>query len=345
MKKNYLILSLMMAHNIYAADQTIVSPYCWNNQDIEYLYYKTPTDTDRLPNDLHSRGLFTDPHSNTFKPMWDLRYVNPSSSLFDAPNHASYTGLDTRYGNRASAFGTNISRWYNAGSIVQTECVNGLLAGGTMVNLWDTVDQSIGEKETGGPQATFKYRIIGNIRPWNNGKNLRIQANFDRPIYTKSSGNIGGNISFVASLQNIHNPALQFYYVMPVWGYSNGYGREQYIGHDNNLYFASAPFISTEDDGTRYAIASQYSNQTFRVTASNNVNPTSDDGIWPHFFRVNVPYKSFQKALNDIGHSSKPEDWRVIMLGIQFEIEEDGGKGSIAGSFLGYSAAITDSPQ
>jgi len=344
MKKNYLILSLMMAHNIYAADQTIVSPYCWNNQDIEYLYYKTPADTKRHYNDLYSRGLFTDPYSNTFKPMWDLRYVNPSSSLFDASNHASYTGLDTRNGYRASAFGTNISQWYNAGSIVQTKCVNGLLAGGAMVNLWDAVDQSI-EKEKGGPQATLKYHLSGNIRPWNNGKNLRIQANFDRPIYTKSSENRGGNINFVATVQNINDPQKQFYYVMPIWGYNQGYTRSDSTSNDGNLPFVVAPFVSINDDGTRYAIASQYSNQTFEVIASNNVNPTSDDGRWPHFFRANIPYKSFEKALNDLGFDSRPEDWRITLLGIQFEIEEAGGKGSIAGSFIGYSATITDRPE
>jgi len=346
MKKKLLISSIILiVNNVSASDQPIVSPYCWNNQDIEYLYYRTPADADREHyNNLYNRGLFTNPYSNTFKPMWDLRYVNPSSSLFDAANHANYTGLDTRDGYRASAFGTSISRWNNAGSIVQTKCVNGILTGGVMVNLWDAVDQSI-EEVKGGPQASLMYHFSGDVRPWVNGKSLRLQANFDRPIYTKSPGNMGGNISFVATIQNIYDPKKQFYYVMPVWSYGKGYTRNQSWQNDGNLPFVVAPFTSTHNDGTRYAIAYKYSNQTFEVTPNTRPNPTSDDGKWPHFFRAYVPYRSLQKALSDRGYNSRPEDWKVIMLGIQYEIEENGGKGSIAGSFYGFRADITDDPR
>ena len=345
--KKIIFTGLVLIQSTFASEQPVVSPYCWNNQDIKYLYYQTPAVAHlHYLNDIWSHK--TTPSSNTFKPIWDLRYVNSSSPLYDAANHSVYTGLDTRDGYEASSFGTSISRWNHGGSIVQTKCINGLLAAGTIVNLWDSPSKSI---KDGGPQSSFVYHLIG-VYPWKDYRNLRLQANFDLPIYYKGAGNTGGNINFILYMHNKYTDK-SFSYVIPIFGYGDGYStkdKKKKIDSNTDIGWVTAPIIS-EEDGSRYVTRSQYSIKTRNINPNIQSNPTSDDGRWPYFFRANISYNNFNKALSENGFSIKdnqlnaPQYWETTLIGIQYEIEEEGGYGSISGSFYGLRADITDRPE
>ncbi|NPA29039.1 MAG: hypothetical protein GXO33_02525, partial [Epsilonproteobacteria bacterium] len=41
---------------------------------------------------------------------------------------------------------------------------------------------------------------------------------------------------------------------------------------------------------------------------------------------------------------SNPEDWEVLLIGIQYELAEEGGKALLAGSFRGFEAGISRLP-
>lgn len=104
----------------------------------------------------------------------DIRYANPVTQHvhnFNAswtPKHYKYTGLDARTGYRNSVVETYASTYNTSASVTQAECINGNLAFGTTINLYDVHEQTL---TYAGPETTFAYNFGDtSIRPWKSNK-------------------------------------------------------------------------------------------------------------------------------------------------------------------------------
>jgi len=82
---------------------------------------------------------------------------------------------------------------------------------------------------------------------------------------------------------------------------------------------------------------------------------TKDDNTWNSFYRTNISYQNLLAVLNALKNNppeeiagqdfgSSPEDWEVTLIAVQYEIEEQGGKALLAGSFSGLEAYISENP-
>lgn len=89
---------------------------------------------------------------------------------------------------------------------------------------------------------------------------------------------------------------------------------------------------------------------------SNQSSPSGkDDDNWSNFFRVNVSYQNLLAVLNELRKNPpagvagvdfglSPEDWELTSIMVQYELEEQGGKAILSGSFRGFEAYISKLP-
>jgi hypothetical protein len=337
------------------ARQVLISASCGANHAVEYVYYTTPADTVRT---LHDTQHFISYPGNE-KPYWDIRYVDPVSvfinngSFDHYPDHGTYTGLDVRTGVRNIGIGTAAAQVEAGGGITQSECVDGLLAGGATINLYNAPDQYI---HYGGPQSTFTYQL-GNSSlsyPWkaDGSGNLAIQASFDVPLYFNYGNNIGGSVSFGVYLKN-RRTGVVLNYIIGLYAAGEAWIKEKRgIQFDPTTRFIHvATVVSDESWWSTNSLSSTLITEVF---PSPNVT-TKDDGQWPHFFRVNIAYQNLQALLQELNTNPPagaenqsfgldPSEWAVTAINIQYELDEEGGKATLSGSFRGFEAYISQLP-
>ena len=346
---------------VYQEDESakvaLISANCSNNAPVGYVHYSTPSSTANYLTDI--RSYYTYPGQSSLKPYWDIRYVNPVSQYMNGgsydfyPNHGEYTGLDTRIGVNNIGVGTDLSISDAQGGIVQSECVGGLIAGGTTINLNDAPEQSI---YYGGPQSTFTY-FLGSTHltsPWNANAtgNLVIQASFDKPLYFNYEENLGGSVNFNVFMKNKKN-GIMLNFVIGIYAMGTAWQLEkagiQYDPTTNIVHVATVI-----KDSSWWSTKSPQSQEIREVLAGEH-QKTSDNGIWPDFYRVNISYQNLLEVLKElevtppagaenISYGMNPEDWEVTLLAIQYELEEDGGKAALSGSFKGFEAYTTQLP-
>jgi len=241
--------------------------------------------------------------------------------------------------------GTYASQVDSSASVAQTECIEGAIAGGTTINLYDAPEQYI---EYAGPQSTFVYYFGDkSIRPWksNGTGNYMLQAKLDNPFWGNWSGhNIGGEVNFIFYLTNIKT-GHQFSYVITIYGAGKA---RKYESKDirmdttNGIAFASTAI----NNNTKYATKSQWSASTTGPRRNEHTFSHTQQRHWSSFYRVNVSYSNLMNALSASKftntYDKNPVNWAVTNSGIQYELEEDGGKATLTGSFWDFKTYMTD---
>lgn len=333
----------------------IVSSSCNANQVPQYISFLTQQEaSSNIFSSL--RNLYSFPEKNILKPYWDIRYVNPISQNINtenAPNHGELTGLDTRTGSQNITVGTGLSKVDASANVIQSECVNGSLAAGTTLNLFDAPEQFL---TYAGIQSTYAYTMSSdsNILPWkNNGDgNLMIQASFDTPIYNNFSSNLGGSVSFNIFLYNA-TTKQHLNYVIGIYAMGKAWQQEKAgIRFDPTTNIIHVATVIHEKSW--WSTISPKSNTIKEVFNQAN-NKTIDDGQWNNFYRVNISYQNLLAVLKELNANPpvevagqnfglSPEEWKISFLAVQYELEEGGGKALLSGSFRDLSAYISALP-
>jgi len=340
------------------AKATIVPAQCAANQTPKYIYFGTQSDATR--NIFTAiRNLYSYPPRGILKPFWDIRYTNPVSTYINGgnsteyPNHATLTGLDARSGTRNVTVGSGLSQIDTSGVVAQSKCVNGTLALGTTLNLYDAPEQTL---VYAGIASTFAYQIhtSNHIRPWksNTKGNLILQAYFDTPIYHNFEANIGGSVAFNIFL---YNPKIKKHlnYVIGIYAYGEAWQREKAgIRFDPTTNIIHVATVIKDDSWwTTKSPRSKEIQEVFNIPNKT----TKDDNKWNNFFRTNISYQNLLAVLNALktnppaevagqNFGLHPEDWEVTLLAVQYELEEQGGKASISGSFKGFETYVSEDP-
>ncbi len=333
----------------------LISSGCGSNAEVGYAYF--PTQSDAAYNYFKKTRYYVS-RPGSIKPFWDIRYTNPVNAYIrytDStyyPNHARLTGLDARSGRQNVEVGTAFAQRDPTGVVVQSECVGGQLAGGALLNLFDAPAQHL---VYAGIAHTFTYQfdVRSHIRPWHadGSGNLAIQASFDRPIYRRYGDNIGASTAFNVML---YNPKLKKHlnYVIGLHAAGSAWLREKsgikFDPSTNIVHVATV--VSPDSWWCTIAPGSQ------SITEVHNSSDTRrDDGVWPEFFRVNISYQNLLATLNELIQNpppnvagqqfgQSPQDWEVILIGIQYELADEGGKALYAGSFRGFEAYLSPLP-
>lgn len=246
------------------------------------------------------------------KPYWDIRYINHSEKYINGdsysyPNHGIYTGLNVNTGHMNFGFGTDASRHDASGSTVQSKCVNGYIAGGVMLNLYDAPRQNI---VFGGIGASFSYEFEPNARPspWtNNTGNLMIQGYFDNPWYLNLGNHRGGQVNIAIFIKHKHSPNL-LHYVISIYRAHGDFSESPLLPHDPTL---GLDFVSTLiKDGTKWVTKSPYSK-----SAEGPRNYTvSGEGGWNDFYRVNISNRDLKELLAHTNRPQRPQDWHLTAI-------------------------------
>ncbi len=340
------------------AKTAMISSSCLYNTALNYTYYITPADAHRsFLNDTNN--FISYPGNSTLKPFWDMRYVNPVSKYMDGgdytnyPNHGEHTGLDTRTGVRNITIGTDASQTDADAGVVQAECVNGIMAASTTINLFDAPEQYL---DYAGPQSTFSYRIghTSVTSPWtSNGKgNLVIQASFNKPFYFNYSDNLGGGVYMGLFIRNKKTGKF-LNYVIGVYAAGAAWIEEKSgIRFDPTTNIIHVATVIKESSW--WSTISPKSQSIQEVFSEEN-QKRSDNGTWNDFYRVNISYKNLLVVLQELKNNLpagaegqdfglSPEDWEVTSIMIQYELEEGGGKAALSGSFRGFEAYVSNNP-
>ena len=317
----------------------IISSRCADNEEVNYVHYKTIEEA-HLNYYLDTINLQSSA-PEILKPYWDSRYTNNISPILSPKDYENYTGLDTKSGVENISIGTLAARGDSSGSVIQSECINGVITAGTIINLWDAPEQ---ELLYSGPQSTFVYSLTQGTKPWNitNG-NLMIQANFDKPIYTNYENNHGGGVNFGCFLYN-KKLKKNLNFVIGVYAFGNGVTDEvqdmQFDPTTNVVHIGTVI-----KDGTRYSTKSPYSKSIQKI--SSQAITTTDDNKWENFYRVNISHQNLYavlKKINKVDYGFSPSDWELSSIMIQYELEESGGKAILAGSFRGFEVYSSELP-
>lgn len=340
------------------AKTAIISAQCSNNQVPKYIHFGTQSEASHKIFTA-IKNLYSYPQQGILKPYWDSRYTNPmgqyisSSTATHYPNHSQLTGLDARSGVRNVTVGTGLSQVDASASVIQSKCVEGKITAGTSLNLHDAPEQVL---TYAGIQSTFTYYIHKNndIFPWkkNITGNLLIQASFDEPIYNNfASNNIGASVSFNVFLYN-SKIKKHLNYVIGVYASGVAWKKEK-----SGIRFdptTNVVHVATVIKKTSWWSTMSPNSKSIKEIASKTIN-TKDDGKWDDLYRTNISYQNLLAVLNELKTNPpaavagqdfglSPEDWKVTLLAVQYELEEKGGKALLSGSFRGFEVSISQLP-
>lgn len=340
------------------AKSSLILSQCSVNQIPKYIYFSTQLDAQQnIFNAI--KNLYSYPSSGIFKPFWDIRYTNPVNTYIQEntathyPDHSVLTGLDARSGTHNITVGSGLSQVDTAGVVGQSKCVEGVIAAGTTLNLYDAPEQAL---TYAGIANTFIYQIHPNnhVRPWKSNQkgNLMLQSFFDTPLYHNFEQNIGGSIAFNIFL---YNPKIKKHlnYVIGIYAYGEAWQREKagirFDPTTNIIHVATV--IKDASWWTTKSPKSKEIQEVFNIANKT----TADDGKWNNFYRTNISYQNLLAVLNELKKNPpsevagqnfglNPEDWEVTLLAVQYELEEQGGKASISGSFRGFESYLSEDP-
>lgn len=347
---------------VYQQDENaksgLISSQCSQNQDVKHIYFSNQTEAhNNIFNAI--KNLYSYPYSGILKPFWDIRYTNPvtnyvhHSDRSHYANHAKLTGLDARTGMQNILTGTAASQTDIAGSVVQSKCVDNMLTSGMTLNLNDAPEQAL---TYAGIASTFTYQVHvdTHTKVWNaQGKgNLMLQGYFDTPIYQNFESNIGGSISYNVFL---YNPKINKHlnYVIGIYAAGEAWQKEKagirFDPTTNIIHVATV--IKADSWWTTISPRSKAITEVFDIPNKT----TKDDGQWNNFYRTNISYQNLLAVLNALKSNPpaevagqdfglNPEDWEVILLGVQYELEEQGGKALLSGSFRGFEVYLSQDP-
>ena len=343
-----------------ASKRAVVTASCQYNDDVAFRYFASPEEAHSKYWEA-TKGLVSKPGSGkALKPFWDLRYVNSGELLvkderrLEIANHALYTGLDAREGDKNIEAGVETADTYSDASVVQAKCVDGVLAAGTSLNLLDSDQQNI---EYGGPNSTFIYRMANDniVTPWSSDKsgNLLIQGYFAKPYYSKYSNNMGGGVNIGLFLQN-RRTGLEINYVIGLYAAGEAWMHEQPdLKFDPTTHIVHVSTVVA--NGTKWATKSPKSHSIQKVKSQSSM-AREDIHKWSDFYRVNITYENLLNVLKELKNNPPqevngedfgldPSEWKLNSIYVQFELEEEGGDAILAGSFKGFEVYTTKLPR
>lgn len=338
LRRIFTTLLIFIVSNNSIAIENIISGRCTDNENVVYVYNRTPSDVN---SNFFSQTVNLKTSLNIQKPYWDIRYINPAQKYinggtYNFPNHGIYTGLNVNTGNNNIGFGTNASRYDASGSIIQSECVNGYIAGGAMLNLFDAPLQHI---EFGGIAATFAYEFTVNARPspWTqHAGNLMIQGLFDNPWYLNIGNNPGAEVNIGLFIKNKFNNQT-LHYIVSVYRTNHSFSENPNLSFDTNLNLA---FVSTLiKNGTKWVTKSPYS----KSAEGSRTHTVSGSSGWNDFYRVNISNTDLKELLEQTNRPQRPQDWEVAAIFLQYELANE-GFASFAGSFRAFEVYKTNQP-
>ena len=343
-----------------ASKRAVVTAACQYNDEVAFRYFASPEEA-HSEYWKETKDLVSEPgKGKPLKPFWDLRYVNSGELLvkdekkLDYANHALYTGLDARAGEKNIEAGVETADTYSDASVVQAKCIDGVLAAGTSLNLLDSDEQNI---EYGGPNSTFIYRMADDniVTPWsNNGDgNLLIQGYFAKPYYSKYSNNMGGGVNIGLFLQN-KKSGLEINYIIGLYAVGKAWMNEQpdlKFDPTTNIVHVSTVVANN----TQWATKSPKSKSIEKVKSKSSLT-REDIQQWNDFYRVNITYENLLNVLKKLKSNppaevegmdfgTNPADWKLNSIYVQYELEEEGGDAILAGSFKGFEVYITKLPR
>jgi hypothetical protein len=343
-----------------ASKRAVVTANCQYNDTVAFRYFASSHDAETKYWSKTSNLLSEPGSGKALKPFWDLRYVNSGELLvkdakkLDFANHSIYTGLDAREGDKNIEAGVDSAQAFADASVVQAKCIDGTLAGGSLLNLLDSTKTTI---TYGGPHSTFMYRIKDStsILPWQGDHkgNLLIQGNFDHPIYAKYSNNLGGNVNIGLYLQNQKN-GMQMNYIITLYAAGGAWSQEQQdLKYDPTTKIAH--IATTVATGNRWSTKSPKSKSTQHIESDTSATQERLNQ-WDDFYRVNISYQDLMNVLEELKNNppkeligsdfgTNPADWKLKSIYLQYELEESGGDALLAGSFKGFEAYTTTLPR
>ncbi len=335
----------------------LITADCKYNTKPEYVYYETQQEaSENYFKD--TKNYITEPWSGKkLKPFWDVRYVNEvkkySTKDDEYANISTQTGLYIGDSNSSTLIATDEAAAYSDASLVSSKCIDGVLAGGTTINLFDAPEQSI---EYAGPQTTLMYRLadLDVAKAWdkNGTGNLMIQAKFNKPIYKKFDKNMGGGVNFGVFLYN-KKLKKEINYIIGVYTVGSGWLEEQAkLKFDPTTHIVHV--ATSIDNGSWWSTKSPKSDLIVRVQGTKEERE-SNNSNFKHFYRANITYDNLKAVLRELKNNPpveaagedfglNPEDWQVESIYLQYELEEDGGKAILSGSFKGFEAYKTKLP-
>jgi len=194
----------------------------------------------------------------------------------------------------------------------ESTCIDGIL------NFKSTLDLSFGTPvvDFGGPQSTIIYKL-DNIYPWRDGNNLSMQVNMIKPFFNNIGG---GGVYFNLFIVN-EQTSERLNYVISIHTLGSAWTIEQpEVMYDptTNTNFIS----STNNKGNKF------------TTISKDSATTNSDG--EQFYRVNITRDNLLEAVEE------PEQWKLLFIGIQSELEESQGVSLMSVSYKDFQAYITD---
>lgn len=335
----------------------IIVSACSQNRKVDFRYYPNPTAA--AQNYFRDTNGLISSAGGSLKPFWDMRYVNSASRYIDGgshseyANHARYSNLDARSGSENVENGTSVAQTDPSGSVTQARCSKGAIAAGTVINLYDAPDQYL---EYAGVQSSFVYRLAPSSRvyPWKSNKsgNLAIQANFDYPFYHNYGGNIGGGVYFAFFLKN-RKTGVQLNYIVGVYAAGEAWMKEKAgIRFDPTTNVVHVATVISDDS---WWSTKSPSSQPITEIFEQKKGDGGDNNSWDNFFRVNVSYQNLLAVLNELRKNPppqvagrdfglSPEDWQLTSIMVQYELEEEGGKAILGGSFRGFEVYSSNLP-
>ncbi len=343
-----------------ASKRAVVTASCQYNDNVEFRYFASPEEA-HSKYWQETKELVSKPGSGkALKPFWDLRYVNSGELLvkderrLEIANHALYTGLDAREGDKNIEAGVETADRYSDASVVQAKCVDGVLAAGTSLNLLDSDQQNI---EYGGPNSTFIYRMAEDkiVAPWSKDKsgNLLIQGYFAKPYYSKYGDNMGGGVNIGLFLQN-RKSGLEINYVIGLYTAGKAWTKEQpELKFDPTTHIVHVSTVVA--NGTKWVTKSPKSKSIEKVKSQSSI-AREDLNKWSDFYRVNITYENLLNVLKELKTNPPqevdgedfgldPSEWKLNSIYVQFELEEEGGDAILASSFKGFEVYTTKLPR
>ncbi len=338
-----------------APKTVLITSKCKYNEKTSFVYYMTPQEA--IENYFSdTNDLISEPWSGKkLKPFWDIRYVNEVKAyeLSDVTQDIiSNVGMQSDNMNNLMLAGTDIVGLDKDASLVASKCSEGVLEAGTTINLFDAPEQEFTYE---GPQSTYMYRIadINVSKPWKSNKsgNLMIEARFNKPVYQKNDKNIGGGVNFGLF---IYNKKLNKHinYIVAVYAIGDSLIKEQ-----AKLKFDPTTNIvhveTAIDTDTWWSTKSPKSEVVVRVNGKEKSKIVKSD--FKHFYRVNITYDNLMAVLQELKQrppeevagedfETNPEDWEVESVFIQYELETEGGKAILSGSFRGFEVYTSKLP-
>ena len=350
-KKHNSVINRIEFETNERAKKLLITSSCKYN-DVSYIYYKTMEDAHKnIFKD--TKNLISKPWSGEpLKAHWDIRYVNRVYKYHNSEvDFSKLTGLDFK--DSLLFVGTKASKSEEDASIAGVKCVNKRLAAGTTINLYDAPEQFL---EYSGPQSTFAYRLanLEVTKPWkaNGSGNLLLQANFVKPIYKNFEDNMGGGVYFGVMLRNVKNDKL-LNFVINIYSIGKGWLYEQKdLKYDPTTKIVH--IATSIDKNSIWSTMSPKSNEVVKVLSTpDKVREEKDK--WSRFYRVNITYDNMISVLQELrnhppleiageDYGLNPQDWKVEMVYIQYELEEEGGGALLSGSFRGFEVYTSKLP-